>query len=276
MTQLPEVEVLRKELDKEVVSKRFKDIWVSPAELVRRHGTIKDFAATLSERRINALSRRGVHLLFSLDDDLVLVIRPGSRARITKETATAEKGEHTRMVATFTTGGSMHYHDLDADGEMFVVPAAEVDDLEDFANQGMDPLIDTIPWPNLARQVTARAVKLKTLLMDPAFIVGLGDVYSDEILFEAGLGPERLTTTLSTQEIRRLHRAILEVLYEAVKQGGVDDPGEGADGFPAYRDVDFLKIYDREGQPDARSREPIVRRKVTNHHYSYFSPKTQT
>lgn len=277
MTQLPEVEVLRKDLEKEVVGKRVKEVWVSPAELVRRHGTIKDFAATLTERKLLGVSRRGVVLLLQLDEDLVLVIVMGRRARITRETASADKGTYTRMIASFTTGGSMHYHDLDADGSMFIVPTAEVDDLEELSGLGLDPLNDTIPWPELAQRVVAQEIPLGKLFRDPSFVAGLGDVYADEILFEAGLSPKRSSTTLSNQEMRRLQRAILEVLYEAVKQGGVDQPrSEGDDTFVPYEEIEFLKIHGRAGEPDARSREPIVCEDIGDGVRAYFSPRTQT
>ncbi len=277
MTQLPEVEVLKRELEKEVVGKKIKDVWLSPAELVKRHGTIKDFAATLADVKITDLDRRGLLLLFGLEDDRTLVIKPGSRARLSKETATADRGEFTRMTMTFTTGGSLHYHDLEPDGELFVVSTDAVDDIDELQKLGMDPLAEPIPWPVFSQALTDRKDMLKAVMSDDSFVVGLGNIYSDEILFEAGLSPARGSATLSSQEVRRLHRAILEVIYEAIKQGGVDQaPGEGVDGFIPLEEVGHLKIYAREGQPDARSRAIIEYGKIRKGLYAYHSPRTQT
>ncbi len=277
MTQLPEVEVLKRELEKEVVGKKIKDVWLSPAELVKRHGTIKDFAATLADVKITDLDRRGLLLLFGLEDDRTLVIKPGSRARLSKETATADRGEFTRMTMTFSTGGSLHYHDLEPDGELFVVSTDAVDDIDELQKLGMDPLAEPIPWPVFSQALTDRKDMLKAVMSDDSFVVGLGNIYSDEILFEAGLSPARGSATLSSQEVRRLHRAILEVIYEAIKQGGVDQaPGEGVDGFIPLEEVGHLKIYAREGQPDARSRAIIEYGKIRKGLYAYHSPRTQT
>lgn len=276
MTQLPEVEVLKRDLEKEVVGKKIKDVWLSPADLVKRHGTIKDFAATLADHKITDLQRFGRLLLFGLDDNKTLVVIPGQRTRMTKETATAERAEFTRMTMTFTTGGSLHYHDEEPDGELFVIDSDEVDSLDELQGLGMDPLAEPIPWPVFAQALSDRDDILKAVMRDDSFVVGLGDVYSDEILFEAGLAPDRGSATLSSQEVRRLHRSILEVIYEAIKQGGVDQMPDEGDGFLPYEEVGHLKIYGREGQPDARSRSLIEYGKIRKGIYSYYSPRTQT
>src|SRR4029453_5607600 len=98
--------------------------------------------------------------------------------------------------------------------------------------------------------ITQRRVKLKTLLMDQKFVAGIGNIYSDEILFTAGLRWDRTSDTLSDQEVRRLSRAIIETLNDAVKHRGssladqqyVDlfgEPGE----FQHHH-----QVYDREGE----------------------------
>ncbi|CAN5142689.1 bifunctional DNA-formamidopyrimidine glycosylase/DNA-(apurinic or apyrimidinic site) lyase [soil metagenome] len=277
MTQLPEVEVLRRDLEKEVVGKRIKEVWLSPAELVKRHGTIKDFTAALGEAKITSLNRRGLLLLMGLDTDMTLVIVPGSRARITKETAKEGRSEFTRMTMSFSTGGSLHYHDLVPDGELFIVDTESVRDIEELQSLGMDPLAEPIPWPVFSQALTARKDMLKAIMSDDTFVVGLGQVYSDEILFEAGLAPDRGSATLSSQEVRRLHRSILEVVYEAIKQGGTDQtPADPSIGFTPYAEVAHLKIYDRAGQPDTRSRAIIEHTKFRKGVSGFHSPRTQT
>lgn len=277
MTQLPEVEVLKRDLEKEVVGKRIKDVWLSPAELVKRHGTIKDFTAALVDAKITSLDRRGLLLLLGMDDDHTLVVIPGSRSRLSKETAKAARGEATRMTVEFATGGALHYHDLVPDGELFIVDSDAVDQVEELQRLGMDPLAEPIPWPVFAQALADRKDILKAVLSDDTFVLGLGNVYSDEVLFEAGLAPDRGSATLSSQEVRRLHRSILEVVYEAIKQGGTDKPpADGAEGFTPYAEVDHLKIYEREGLPDARSRAIIEHTKIRKGLSSYYSPRTQT
>jgi len=103
-------------------------------------------------------------------------------------------------------------------------------------------------------------------LMDQKFIAGIGNIYSDEILFEAGLRWDRMSDSLSQEEIRRLYRAIVETLQDAVKHRGSSLSDQ------QYRDLfgqlgdyqNHHQVYDREGKPCARCRRPLVRARFSN------------
>ena len=115
-------------------------------------------------------------------------------------------------------------------------------------------------------QFAAKHARLKSLLMDQKFIAGIGNVYSDEILFQAGLKWDRMSDSLSEQEIRRLYRAIFETLQEAVKHRGttVDDyPFVDLYGKPGDYQGE-LKVYGREGEPCRRCRAPIAKARFAN------------
>lgn len=276
MTHLPEVEVTRKELEREVVGKRIKEVTVKTASLLTRHRNRPEFYKALTGRKIEGISRRATWLVFELDDGSALAIRPGTQASLSRETATEEVGRHTQFVATFTTGGSLHYVDQAKDGELFVAPQAELETMEELSPTGIDPLADQFTWHSVSRELTSRQAKLKPLLTDPSFVVGLGDLYADEILWAAGLSGHRVSSTLSAQEVRRLYRAILEVLYEAVKQGGAGDVPFDPDEEHGEVDYgDFVKVYGREGQPCARCRQPIQLATVDGASL-YYCPQCQT
>jgi formamidopyrimidine-DNA glycosylase len=107
-------------------------------------------------------------------------------------------------------------------------------------------------------------VGIKALLMDQHFVAGIGNVYSDEILFHAGLRYDRTSDGMSTIEARRLYRAMVETLADAIKHRGSTLADEG------YRDLfgvsgEFQgshEVYDREGQPCRRCRSPIAKAKA--------------
>lgn len=276
MTQLPEVEVMRKDLEREVVGKRIKDVEVATAGLVSAHRNRPEFYKALQGRKVTSVSRRGTHLVFGLDDGKSLVARMGSQAAMTRETATEEGGQDTRFIATFTTGGALHYTDPDLDGELLVVATDDLPAVEGLAPEGIDPLTDTFTWHSIGRQLAARAAPLKTLLVDHAFIVGLGDLYSDEILWTAGLSGTRRSDTLSAQEVRRLYRAILEVAHEAVKQGGTSDSEFADEDLESGDYGDFVRVYGREGRPCARCRQPVALTHLDRDTAMYHCPNCQT
>jgi formamidopyrimidine-DNA glycosylase len=276
VTQLPEVEVTRKDLEREIVGKRIKEVTVKTASLVTRQRNRPEFYKALEGRKVEGISRRGTTLAVELDDEHTLVMKLGSQAILTRETAGAEPARDTQMVAVFTTGGSLHYHDVEKDGELFVVPTEEVAALGEFAPGGIDPLADQFTWPAFSQQLTAKKKKLKPLLIDESFMVGLGDLYADEILWGAGLSGSRGSDTLSAQEVRRLYRAVLEVLYESVKQGGTAEAPDGDLDEDAGDFADHIKVFQREGLPCARCRQPIKHGQVARGVDSYFCKQCQT
>jgi formamidopyrimidine-DNA glycosylase len=275
--QLPEVEVIRKNLERDLVGKRVKDVTVKTPSIVGRHRNRPEFVHALQGHKIEGVQRRGTALVLELDGDAVLVVRPGPQSTLTRETATEPPGRHTQVAMTFTTGGALHYADPGKEGELFIVPVGELGTVKELQLAGIDPLADTFTWPAFSQRLKDARTPLKDLLCDPSFIVGLGDLYSDEILWAAGLSAGRGSDTLSSQEVRRLYRAVLEVLHESVKQRGsgeerdVDDPFAEPEEYGAH-----IKVYGREGEPCARCRQPIKREKVTKRSDSYFCAQCQT
>jgi formamidopyrimidine-DNA glycosylase len=119
-------------------------------------------------------------------------------------------------------------------------------------------------WTRFGALLANRHAQLKALLMDQRFVAGIGNIYSDEILFAAGLKYDRLSDSLSAQEVRRLYRGMVETLSEAIKHRGSSLADE------QYRDLfgevgDYQgqhQVYDREGLACRRCRHEIVRLKV--------------
>lgn len=277
MSQLPELEVIRKDLERDVVGKRVKDVTVRAPGLVARHPDLADFTQALEGRRIDGVTRRGIHLLLTLDDGNAVVVRLGEHGGLSRETAATEGGRHNQLIATFTTGGALHYADSGADGEFFVAPTVELGALPELSKVGIDPLADTFTWRAFGEELVRRSVPLRTLLEDPTFVVGLGDLYSDEVLWAAGLSGRRPSSSLSSQEIRRLYRALLEVLHEAVKQRTADGvPVECDDDDDEDEGQDWLKVWARDGLPCARCRQPIRHTAVVEGVLSYHCRNCQT
>jgi formamidopyrimidine-DNA glycosylase len=285
--ELPEVETLRQDLAKEVVGKKIKTVAVSNGRSVRRHPSAKHFRALLEGRTIKSVGRLGKYLLCTLDNRDTLVIHLGMSGQLLRvKSAKEAKPKHTHIVITFTQGGELRYVDPRTFGEMFVSsPAAEGASangsslppgmasgdgaalrrqVPELAHLGFDPIEDVMSWDRFGLLLRRHRTALKALLMDQEFVSGIGNLYSDEILFTAGLRYDRPSDGLSATEIRRLYRAMVETLTEAIKHRGstlVDEQyrdlfGEAGDYQGSHQ------VYDREGEPCRRCRSPIVRAKT--------------
>lgn len=280
MLEIPEVEVLRKDLEKEVVGKRVKDVIVQTASLVKPfHRTRPDFVKALSGRKIEDARRRGSTIFLDLDEDVTWILQPYGTATVHRETATEDPGDDTHLVVTFTIGGAIHLSDSasNPNANVGVVPTEEAMAEAGVNPNAFDPLEDNLTWMEFDALLRDAAKELKFFLMDTDVILGLGPVYSDEVLYEAGLRWDRPSDQLSTQEVRRLYRAIHEVIATAMKFRGssldddsideiVDEDGEASE---------HLKVYGREGLPSFRSRKPIEREKIKRGLYTYYDPQSQ-
>ena len=266
MPELPEVETIRRDLDREVVGKRIKQVEATGTRSIRRHKNKKDFVTRLEGHKITGVVRRGKNLLVKLDGGDVLVIHLGMSGQLLRAKGPKEPlAKHTHVVITFTQGGQLRYVDPRTFGELFVTGLDDVESaVPELAHLGFDPLDDVMSWNEFGARLTAKKGKLKVLLMDQKFVAGIGNMYADEILWAAGLRPDRTSESLSSQEVRRLQRAMIETLQDAIKHRGSSLSDE------QYRDLfgemgeyqSLHKVYDREGQPCRRCRNPISRIKA--------------
>jgi len=291
MPELPEVETLRQDLAKEVIGRKIKSVAVSNGRSVRRHQSAKHFRALLEGRTIKGVARLGKYLLLVLDSKDILVVHLGMSGQLLRVKNVKEpKPKHTHVVITFTQGGELRYVDPRTFGEMFVSSAKPAEgtpavqrtvfspptsvsagdaaavrrQVHELSHLGFDPMEDMMSWDRFAVMLHQHRAGLKALLMDQQFVAGIGNVYSDEILFAAGLRYDRPANELSATESRRLYRAMVETLAEAIKHRGSTLADE------QYRDLfgeigDYQgnhQVYDREGKPCLRCRNQIVRVKV--------------
>jgi formamidopyrimidine-DNA glycosylase len=277
MPELPEVETIRRELEREVGGLRIKDVEVFDNRSIRRHAKKASFTKPLAGAKITSVQRRGKYLVLKLDTDHVLVIHLGMSGQLRRNQAKDPKETHTRIIWTFTQKGQLRFIDPRKFGEVFVVAADAVDEeVPELAHLGFDPVDQQVSWTTFGQALIGRSVKLKPLLMDQKFIAGIGNIYADEILYEAGLRHDRLSDSLSTQEIRRLYRAVVETLHDAIKYGGstlsdgqyVDLHGKAGE----YQE--HHQVYDREGEPCRRCRASIVKVKA-NSRSTYFCEQCQ-
>jgi formamidopyrimidine-DNA glycosylase len=279
--ELPEVETLRHDLEKEVGGRKVKAVEARTARVVRRHRNRKEFAERLVGRKLDRAARLGTLLLLGLDggpETAALVVDLGTTGRLLKQRSAAPVDKQTDAVLTFSVGGDLRALDLGEDGELFLAGQTELDELAERWSGPIDPLADALAWQALGARLGARQEKLRTLLTDPTFVAGIGPVYADEVLWAGGLRWDRVSDGLSAQEVRRLHRAIQEVVQEAVRLRGVsvgETPWLDLHGNKGEFEPQ-LRVYQREGQPCRRCRTPLVQERVKRRETTYYCPKCQS
>jgi formamidopyrimidine-DNA glycosylase len=245
--------------------------------VIRRHAKRKDFTVRLEGRKLTKVERRGKYVLLHLDSGDVWITHFGMSGQFQRGNGRVVLEPHTHVVVTFQQGGDLRFVDPRTFGEMFVASGDELGKVKELQHIAIDPLDQVFTWPTFQYLLAERATKMKQLLMDQKFISGLGNIYSDEVLFAAGLRYDRVSNTLSSQEVRRLYRAIQETLQEAIKMRGTtlgDEAYVDLFGKPGEYQAE-LKVYGREGEPCRRCRTPIQTVKVSQR-TSYFCPQCQS
>jgi formamidopyrimidine-DNA glycosylase len=262
--ELPEVETIVRELRPRLLGLRIARIRVGKKTLRRSFGLNR--MPHLTGKRIINLSRRGKWIVIRFEKDIILLFHLGMTGQLTVVSGEQPALPHTHLIAELETrsrrppgdGLQLRFRDIRRFGCIMLFPdESQVDDF--FKNSGLGPEPFGMK-PDYWRACLARTRRrLKAVLLDQRVLAGVGNIYSDEALFEARLHPNRTGRTVHSQEADRLRRAIMTVLNRAIKKRGssIRDyvSGNGRQG--EYQDE--FRVYGRAGQPCPRCQRPIRR-----------------
>jgi len=292
MPELPEVETVRRGLEPALVGARLTSVEARRPDL--RVPLPEHFAARLTGRRVESLTRRAKYLLADLDDGTVLVMHLGMSGSFRIEEparsgtlgrfhhARTDGAAHDHVVFHTDAGARITYNDPRRFGLMTLVPRAALAEHPLFRDIGMEPLGNALGGAALARAFAGRRTSLKAALLDQRIVAGLGNIYVCEALYRARLSPFRAAGTLATRAggptkgAERLAAAIRAVLEEAIAAGGSSLRNHRRpDGELGDFQHDF-QVYGREGLPclGAGCRD-TVRRTVQNGRSTFYCPHCQ-
>jgi len=275
MPELPEVETVRRGLEKRLLGQR-----VAYAEARRQTLRIplpEDFAARMTGRRFERLERRGKYILAYLDNRTVLIVHLGMSGRFTLGDAGAlPDGPHDHVVFRMEDGTVATYNDPRRFGLMTLCSDTEVDEHRLLASMGVDPLGNMFNGPYLASRLKGRRSPIKTALLDQKTVAGLGNIYVCEALYGAGISPRRSAHTVQGGRAERLAAAIRKTLDSALQAGGssLRDYVQ-ANGELGYFQHQF-SVYGREGEPCPNCDcEQTVKRIVQSGRSTFYCARRQ-
>ena len=165
MPELPEVETIRRDLEKEVIGRRVKTVEVKGKRSIRRHKSGTEFRGRLEGRKITSVRRAGKYLLVGLDDDDILVVHLGMSGQLLRAKGPKDPmAPHTHVVITFTQGGQLRFVDPRTFGEMFVTATDELETVPELSHLGFDPIEEVMSWARFGQLLADR----HTAVEDPA------------------------------------------------------------------------------------------------------------
>jgi formamidopyrimidine-DNA glycosylase len=286
--ELPEVETIARGLHSRIAGDVIESAWIgsrkqplkSPAALI---------AATLEDKRILRVHRAGKHIVFdlaaetrpaygerrgkrrglgskaSLAPSAQWIVHLGMTGRLVVCESNAETARHTHLIANLASGRELRFIDPRMFGKLSVHSGG-------FDPGGLEPL--EASENQFIALFRARQTPIKSALLNQKLLRGVGNIYADESLFRAGIRPRRRAATLTRAQFGKLHRAVQEVLREAIALGGssISDyvDASGSEGFFQLQH----RVYGREDEP-CRVCGTAIRRIVLSGRSSHYCPKCQ-
>lgn len=253
MPELPEVETVVRELHKSLVGRKIKSVAVRAAKLVAvgpaalspkrttHHAVVEAFINGLTGQKIQSVRRRAKLLLFDLSgphtllvhlkmtgqfifEDTALRKKTGRKYRLLNKSSAplvALPDKHTHVIFNFTDGSTLYFNDMRKFAYLKLVPDEQIGEVKELLAYGPEPLEEsfTLDVFQLALSKHLKG-KIKQVLMDNAVVVGIGNIYSDEILFHAQVLPARVVGLLSDKEVKAIYKHIKPVLSKGIESKG--------------------------------------------------------
>ena len=275
MPELPEVETIKEHLRELVVEARIEGVEVLDPGLVEQPASVAEFVRRLEDVRITGARRRAKHLIVELDsgDSLVFQLKIGGQLLLVPP---VEEPKTALMLVLYLDGDRrLFLRDETRFSRVRLLNAQELE--ERLSTLGPEPLEEEFRENGaeyLRETLSSRRAQIKPLLLDQKVVSGIGNIYVDEILYDARLHPRRKANTLSNEEWKGLHGAILQNLAAGVEHRGTT--------VRLYKDVlnrtgehqNYLRVFEKHGKPCPDCEGKVVREKVGGRP-THFCPSCQ-
>ena len=277
MPELPEVETIKRDLQKKIIGKKIKEVTIKVNKILQKP-SLEEFTAKIRGRVIKKIDRRGKYIIIYLDSEYKLIIHLGMTGILLYPFNQIKNNliipKHNHFVFSFTDNNQLIFNDIRRFGKVYLVK--DINESECINKLGVEPLDENFSLAKFTQMIRNKKNKIKSLLMKQEFIAGLGNIYVNEVLYRAGIHPLSLASSLSEIQITKLFREIKDVLEEAINLRGSTVEDE------AYRDTngekgkfsDRLQVYAQKGSSCFKCGHIIESVKIEGRS-SFFCPRCQ-
>lgn len=275
MPELPEVETIRRQLSDHVAGRIITDVRVLDPLLIAPEEP-GAFADALRGRTINEVRRIGKYLILELDGGEALALHLRMTGQLLWTPGPPSPGTpYARAVLSIDDGSVVTFADPRRFGRAWFLPAGRAARTRAWGGRtGVDAMSPSFTARSLGEALAGRSAAIKALILDQRIVAGVGNIYADEALFRARVHPRRAGGSLTSAEVRRLHRAIRDRLRMGISVGGAS--------FDRYRDAhggrggmqELFLVHRRRGEPCPRCRT-IIEKGVVAQRGTYWCPRCQ-
>ena len=290
MPELPEVETIVRDLNKTVLGRKIEDVWSDFENIVKRP-SFQQLKKEIKGKNIQRVWRRGKNIIFDLSANKALLIHQKLTGHLLLGKWRLQKGKWVssikgplsddprnkflHLIFWLDNGQQLALSDLRKFAKVELWDKEDLEQSKEFQSLGPDPLEKSFTFEKFKECLTKKQKgKIKQVLMDQTVIAGIGNIYSDEILWSAKIHPFRDVAKLSRSDINRIYQAMREILPKAIELGGESiSDFRRLSGQKGYFDKE-RKVYRREGEKCSRCQTTIKRVKLAGRS-AHFCPKCQ-
>lgn len=289
MPELPEVETTVRDLQKKILGQKIHDVWSDFKKQVKKPKNFEQFKKEVKGRKIKKVRRRGKNILFDLSGNKTLLIHQKLTGHLlvgywvldngywkpkVKGPLEEKVNTYIHLLFTFGNGQMLVLSDLRKFAKVELWNTEELEKSEGMKSLGPEPLEKDFTFKRFQECLKEKKGKIKQVLMNQEVIAGIGNIYSDEILFEAKIHPSKEILKLNTDELKRIYQAIKKILKLAIKLKGTSvSDFRRTSGQKGYYERE-RKAYRREGEKCSRCGKKIKRVKLAGRS-AHFCPKCQ-
>lgn len=268
MPELPEVETVRRVLKRTVINKKILSAQVYWSNIIAKPD-VHEFEKNIRNQTILDVKRYGKWLIFELTDYYLLShLRMEGKYHIKESEKPKEKHEH--VILKLDDGTDLRYNDTRKFGKMYLVDKDKIYKEKPLINLGLEPWDSKLTEDYLKKKFKNKPIK--TELLDQNIIVGIGNIYADEILFTSNINPKTIATTLKNKECKEIIDNTRKILSAAIENGGTTiksyTSSEGVHG----RFQTHLLVHTKNECPVCKSK---IIKEIVGGRGTYYCPKCQ-
>lgn len=271
MPEIAEVETVRNTLKSMILNKKIVDVNIIYPKIIE--SDINDFKDILIGRKFIDIDRIGKWLMFDLNDYYLLShLRMEGKYFVKKSTDDIVKHEH--IIISFEDGTDLRYHDTRKFGRMNLVKKSDIDKVEAIKKQGIEANSNKLTKEYLYDKIHKKNIPIKSLLLDQTIISGLGNIYANEVMFDARINPSRLGKDISLKECDLIVKASKKIIDAAIKDGGTTIKSYTSSLGVTGRFQQHLMVHKREGE-ECKVCGTLIENIKIGGRSTYFCPKCQ-
>jgi len=218
MPELPEVETVKETLKKQILNKTIKEVIINYNNIIEKP-SILEFSKKIKNQKIIDIKRRGKWLLFELNDYYLLShLRMEGKYYIKKENDIVTKHQH--VIFKLDDDTELRYNDTRKFGKMYLLDKKDAFNQKPLNELGLEPFDNNLTVNYLKEKLKNKKLPIKSILLDQSIIVGIGNIYVDEILFLSGINPYKKVIELTDEDLSNIIDNTKIILNKAIKLGG--------------------------------------------------------